>query len=350
MRNLLFGLLVLSTACIGGNGDSPKEKDGSSVQYVEMGNDYGLTTEIHGDRSLTRKWTRPEIEKIASLSEGEEYTLFTPRPAGVSEEGRIYVYDYGDYTVKAFTQQGEYVTTFGRGQGRGPSEMITMTDLGIWRDSLVYVVDPRQARVSFFEKDGDFLRSELYETRVARLALTEDSTAFEATPPSVPTFMRIVSPSGRRTVISQLASGEIHPIIFDGRFQTIQNKTIYVPMYFPVLLTYASGDTTGVAYPTPDYGEPRPTAQTKNGGRRVSAPPAQFHWRTTLSDGVLSVEIPDPEIDSLQFDLYDAREMEYMHSVRLPIDESGAHYAHGSEVVLTFEEDTVNLYRVQASE
>lgn len=348
LRFALCVCVLLLGACESSDEETQKDEGDTSVEYVEMGDDYGLTTKIRGNQSLTRRWVRPEVEKITSLSEGSEYTLFTPRPADIRAE-RIYIYDYGDYTVKAFTLQGEYVTTYGRGRGQGPGEIMMMTDFGVWRDSLVYVVDPRQSRVSFFEKNGDFAWSELYETRVARLALTEDSTAFEATPPSVPTFMRIVSPTGRRTVISQLFSGDVPPIMVDGSFQTTQKKALYVPKYFPILLTYASHDTTGVAYPTPDYGQPRPKARTKNGGRQVFAPSTRFQWRSTLSGGVLSVEIPDSKIDSLQFDLYDAHEMEYMHSVRLPIDNSGAHYAHESGVVLTYEEATANLYQVQKS-
>lgn len=349
MRIFAIGVLVLFTACVQGGQDSPKKRGESSTQRVEMEDDYGLTTRIHGPRSINRKWTCPKIKKIASLSKGENYTLFTPRPAEVSEDGRIYVYDYGDYTVKAFTRRGKYLASYGYGRGQGPGEMTMMTDVGIWRDSLVYVVDPRQSRVSFFDKNGEFVWSELYETRVARLALTEDSTAFEATPPSIPSFMTITFPSGRQTVISQLFSRDIHPIMLDGSFHTLNNRLLYVPLYFPILLSFAAEDTVGVAHPTPDYGQPRPRPQSSNGGNQVSAPSTRFHWRSTLQDGVLSVEIPNSEVDSLQFDLYDSREMEYMHSIRLPIDESGAHYAYGTRTILTYEDASINIYEVQMS-
>ncbi len=348
-RIFIIGVLVLFTACVQGEEYSSTERDESSVQGVEMGDDYALTTQIRGERFFTRKWTRPDIEKVASLSEGKNYTLFTPRPGEVSEDGRIYIYDYGDYTVKTFTRRGKYVTTYGYGRGQGPGEMTMMTDVGVWRDSLVYVVDPRQSRVSFFDENGEFVWSELYETRVARLALTEDSTAFEATPPSVPSFMTITFPSGRQTVISQLFSRDVHPIMLDGSFHTLNNRLLYVPLYFPILLSFSAEDTVGIAHPTPDYGQPRPRPQTRNEENQVSAPSTRFHWRVTHQDSVLSVEIPNSNVDSLQFDLYDTREMEYMHSVRLPIDESGAHYAYGTGTLVTHEDASINIYEVQTS-
>lgn len=356
MRYFTISALVCATACLPfvsaclhHGDDSQKGSRQSSDQGVEIGDDYGLTTPIRGSRSITRKWTRPKIKKVASLSEGENYTLFTPRPAEVSENGRIYIYDYGDYTVKTFTRRGKYVTTYGYGRGQGPGEMTMMTDVGIWRDSLVYVVDPRQSRVSFFDENGEFVWSELYETRVARLALTEDSTAFEATPPLVPSFMTITFPSGRQTVISQLFSRDVHPIMLDGSFHMLNNRLLYVPLYFPILLSFSAEDTVGIAHPTPDYGQPRPRPQTRNEENQVSAPSTRLHWRATHQDSVLSVEIPNSNVDSLQFDLYDTREMEYMHSVRLPIDESGAHYAYGTGTLVTHEDASINIYEVQTS-
>lgn len=350
---LLFAILVL-TAC--GDGDKKgSEEDESSTQYVEMGDDYGLTTEIRGDRSLTRTWVKPSVEKIASLSEGEAYTLFNPRLASaVSKEGHLFVYDFGDYAVKAFTREGEYVATYGRGEGRGPGEMTMMSDVGVWRDSLVYVVDPKQRRVSFFEKNGDFVRAERYEVPLARLAWGDDSTKYVIISHASPTFLRIILSSGRQTVISQLFSGEAHPIMQGGTLHTSRDGALYVPLHFPVLLTFSPGDTTGTAYPTPDYGQPRPKADVEERGRVVSVPSTRIHEKSTLHDGVLSVEIPDSESDSLRFDLYDAREMEYLHSIQLPVEGSSrpfrALYVHGMDLVATVQKATVNIYEVQYPE
>lgn len=76
------------------------------------------------------------------------------------ENGHLAIVYAGDYRLKAFTPAGEHVATYGNGRGRGPGRVITLTDGGVWRDSLVYLVDPRQRRVSFFDEEGDFMRAE----------------------------------------------------------------------------------------------------------------------------------------------------------------------------------------------
>lgn len=354
-----IGIIVLLasvlTACEGGDGESPNESNGrgSSVEYVEMGDDYGLTTEIRGNRSLTRRWIKPAVEKVTSLSEGEKYTLFTPRLATVvSSTGHIFIYDFGDYTVKAFTPEGKHVATYGRGQGQGPGEMTMMSDVGLRRDSLVYIVDPKQRRVSFFEKDGDFVKVETYETPIVGLTWTDDLTKYvERLHPATSFFLSITTPSGRKAEISQLLSGDSPRIILDGSLHTSRGRAIYVMRYFPVILTFSPTDTTGVAYPTPDYGEPRPKAEVEKQGRVVSVPSIRIQEKSTLYEGVLSVEVPDLESDRLRFDLYDVRGMEYMHSIQLPLEGGsrpfGALYVHGMDAVMTVQEATVNIYEVQ---
>lgn len=348
-----FLVLCVLAACGESDREAPGRASGkttraSASQDRVTTNDYGLRVEIRGERSVTRSWVEPEVEQVASLSEGEEYMLFNPRLARVSESGRLYVYDYGDYTVKAFTREGEYVATFGRGQGQGPGEMTMMSDVGVWRDSLVYVVDPKQRRVSFFDMDGDFLRSKFYEVPVARLAFAGDSTEYMVLSHASPSFLRITT-KGRQMTISQLLPRDVHPIMLDGHLHTSQGTALFVPLYFPVILTFSPGDTTGIAYPTPDYGRPRPKAVTMDGGG-IRAPADRFHLKSTLSGGVLTVENPDPETDGLKFDVYDASEMEYMRSVQLSVDGDDALYARGAGIVATVRDATVHIYAVKRRE
>lgn len=343
----LFMLIALA-AC-----NENEDAGESSPQYVEMGDDYGLTAEIKGDRSLTRRWVKRPAEKITTLSEGEGYTLFTPGLAAtVSNEGHIYVPDRGSYTVKAFTLEGEYVATYGRGRGRGPGEVMIVTDVGTWKDSLIYLVDPRVGRVSLFEKSGEFVRTEPYRARIARIAIANDSTVYGATPPSTPTFLRITVPTNRQLTISRLFSDEVHPIMLDGWLHTIEDRVVYVPSYFPVLLSFSPADTSGIAHPTPDYGQPRPKARTRNSGQvRAPSSGTRFHRQSTLHNGVLAVEVPDSKNDNLRFDLYDAQEMEYTRSVQVSVEGSDAIYVHGEakDIIATVDEATVNIYHVQNS-
>lgn len=347
---LILGLLTL-TACGRNQGTSPREEnDGTtSTQPDHMDDDYGLTAKIQGDHSLERTWVEPEVEKITTLTKGEDFTLYNPFPYGITND-RIYVFDAGDYTIKAFTPTGKHVATYGRGKGRGPGEFTTPAHVGVHRDSLVYVVDFRQRRISFFEREGDFVRTESSEIPLFRVVWTNGTTKYLLIRPLRNTPLMIIESSGRRKVIAQISSQDIHPIALQGDLHAHGKRAVFVPDYLPVILTYSPNDTTGVALPTPDYGYPRPKAERTETG--VSAPDWSFNLRSTLSEGVLSVGRGNPNADSLLFDLYDLQDMTYMHTLRLPIQgqkprfANESLYAHGLEVVVAPRDTAVELYKV----
>ena len=307
-------------------------------------NPYHLTADIEGNPSIERTWVEPEIEKVAFLSSGDEYTLYAPNALEIGADGRLYVFDYGNNRIKAFTRQGTYLRTYGEGEGRGPGQMLTMTDLGVWRDSLVYVVDGRQRRVLFFDRsEGSFLRHERYEQSVDRFALTSDSAAYSVRDSRGSNFLVMAAPE-RRTVVSQIVSRKMPPIVLDGRLHASRRRAVFVPFYFPVVLTYTPADTTGVAHPTPDYGEvPMPEARTEQGGT-VTFPPAEnVQAGSSLHEGTLAVQRVN--VDSIEFDLYDADAMTYRHTVRLPIEQDLAVYGRGRAVVA--QDTTVHIYRLE---
>lgn len=358
--SVLFLLLFSLGACRADRGNGKEtatedSKDASSPHRAERAeDDYGLTADIRGEQAYERTWVEPDVEKVASLSEGEEYMLYTPVPARIPSDGRIYIFDFGDYTVKAFTKSGEYVATYGRGQGRGPGEFTSMSHVDVWQDSLVYVVDNDLRRISFFEKDGDFVRVESSEIPFSRTVWTEDRTKYGVLASAGTPFMIVESPD-RRRVISQLSSRDIHWLALQGRMHAHEERAIFVPSYFPVVLSFSADDTTGVAVPTPDYGHPRPTAEKEEFG--VSAPPWRFNLKTTLSEGVLAVGHRSSNADSLlMFDLYDVQEMEYMHSLRLPItrkdnlDALRSLHAHGPDIVVSLQDATVEIFKVHPPE
>jgi len=306
---------------------------------------YDLVAPIRGDRSVERTRVEPEFEKIATLSSGDNYTIYDPSTVEISDAGTVYVIDAGDFTVKSFTPEGEHLATFDGGRGRGPGQLLSYTDIGVWNDSLLYVADPRQRRVSFYEKDGTFSRAENYDgVGSYRVAWARDGTHYVVCEFLLPTqpFMRIITPD-RQLDITRRPSRSAAPIIQDGYVRALDERAIYVPKHLPVLLTYSPEDTTGVATPTPDYGKDLP-APREGGG----APSGFTNGRPTLSGGVLSVQIPT-EAQGVGFDLYDANTMKYMHTVDVPVEDAEAWYAHAHNLVATSRDTTVNLYRVAPS-
>ncbi|MFB6229807.1 MAG: hypothetical protein ABEL04_01520 [Salinibacter sp.] len=157
--------------------------------------------------------------------------------------------------------------------------------------------------------------------------------------------------SGRQLSVSQITMRDLHSFAFEGTLHALQNQVVYVPLNFPVVMTFSPSDTTGTAYPTPDYGDPRPKVQTTDNGRTF-APTTHMNRDATLHNGMLTVRKPTPDVDSIAFDLYDANDMSYEHSIRFPYDlrrGDRAMHAHG-RVLAIARDTTVALYRVHHPE
>lgn len=231
--------------------------------------------------------------------------------------------------------------------------MMSMTDRGIWRDSLLYVVDARQRRVLFFDRDsGKYVRSESYDVPLSHLAYPHDSMKYVEAAGRRSDFRRsdflIMTTPNRQISVSRVLSRDIHPIALGGFLHTYQGRAVFVPYYFPVVLSYAPDDTTGIAYPTPDYGHvpvPEPQAENEGRGLMVRAPSHAVNGYSELIDGVLSVQYPHTSEDSIAFDLYDADDVDYLHTVRFPIQRETAVYGGG--IVASSRDTTVHVYEVE---
>jgi hypothetical protein len=312
---------------------------------------YGLRADLQGTPP-ERTWVEPTVHKTVTLPSGEDYTLFNPAAVWILRDGRVCVWDAGDYKLKTFTMGGDYVTAYGEGKGQGPGQMRGFRNVGLRKDSL-YVHDPLNRRVSFFGKNGKLGRSQQYEDPLGHFAWSE-STRYELyRGPGVPPSMEITTASGRTTRISEVQTQNVSSIVFDGFLHaTGQRRAVYAPYYYPLLLTVAPGDTVANAYPTPDYGEaplPEPRREGSAGQEIVRPPSDKVNWKSELDGGVLSVQQLDVSDEVIAFDLYDIREMQYMHSVRWPLDNASAKYAYEKGLLAVERDTTVDLYKVEHS-
>lgn len=308
---------------------------------------YGLNADLQGDPP-ERTWTEPDVKKTATLSSGEDYTIFNPASIYLLENDRVYVPDAGDYKLKAFTPEGRYLKAYGEGEGNAPGEVRVYKEVGLWNDSL-YVLDSRTRRLSFFGKDTEFGRSEQFQHWVENIAWAADSTRYEWRNPARKTpTLRILPTSGPSDTLSNIQARDV-TFVFGGRFLGLQRRAVFVPLFYPLLLTFAPGDTVATAHPTPDYGEaPLPEPEPVGGGRRRPPSPPVHVW-PTMQDGVLAVQLPSPPPpkDSIRFDLYDSQTFSYMHSVRFPLSNDVAQYAHEDGLLVIERDTTVELYRVE---
>jgi hypothetical protein len=312
---------------------------------------YGLRADLQGTPP-ERTWAEPDFQKTATLSRSKDYTLFNPAYVWILSDRRVYVWDAGDYKLKAFTMVGDYVTAYGEGRGKGPGQVQVYRNVGLRGDSL-YVFDPQNRRVLFFGREGAFGRIHQYRAPLGHLAWSGESTRYELyLGPGTPPSLDVTTASGRETTLSDLQARDVSSIVFGGFLHATEQRAVYVPYYYPLLLTVAPGDTTANAYPTPDYGDvpiPEPRREGSAGREIVRPPSDRVNRHSTVDGGVLSVQQTTTSKDVIAFDLYDARKMQYMHSVRWPIGNSSAKYAYEAGLLAVERDTTVELYEVERS-
>jgi hypothetical protein len=91
------------------------------------------------------------------------------RPELIAAHGdAIYVYDYGDYSLKAFSEDGRLLWIFGR-DGKGPGEFVNPTDLRVDRGGAVWLADPANSRVTVVSAAGRLVRTIQTESAIERI-------------------------------------------------------------------------------------------------------------------------------------------------------------------------------------
>lgn len=93
------------------------------------------------------------------------------------DEGKIFIADSYELTIKVFDEQGNFINSFGR-EGNGPGEFITLDDIHWCRfDNTLYIPDRRNNRINKFSTDGKFidaLKTTKFKIRVMGIASFTD--------------------------------------------------------------------------------------------------------------------------------------------------------------------------------
>ena len=88
---------------------------------------------------------------------GEEEDGFIRQSTNISiNNNTLYVSDFGDFNVKKYTLDGEYLGVVG-GYGNGPGRFTRPKGLALDREENLYVVDAAFENVQIFSKEGDLL-------------------------------------------------------------------------------------------------------------------------------------------------------------------------------------------------
>ena len=108
------------------------------------------------DGVLTPKLT--ELWSVGGEKDPGNELLNRPFEVRVTEDGWVYVLDWGDTCIRIFDAKGKFVRQIGR-KGQGPGDFDTPCWFDIDAQGRIYVLDGRNMRVSWFDRDGKFLGS-----------------------------------------------------------------------------------------------------------------------------------------------------------------------------------------------
>lgn len=101
-------------------------------------------------------WRLERDLTIGSLDDPEE-SLTAAGSLTTDDEGNIYLAQPRDYQIRVYSKGGELLRLIGR-EGEGPGEFRSIGYLG-WLADTLYVGDSQNQRISFFRRDGSFIRS-----------------------------------------------------------------------------------------------------------------------------------------------------------------------------------------------
>ena len=114
-----------------------------------------VVSEYGADRISVCSRTGFRIQTIGSHGTGEG-ELLGPQYLSVSDDGYLYVSEWGNRRISKFNLEGEFVLSFGRPRAdfpglRGPSGLAI-------RNGWVYVADSMTKRVEVFDESGNYIR------------------------------------------------------------------------------------------------------------------------------------------------------------------------------------------------
>lgn len=87
----------------------------------------------------------------------EDYGIFNPLSVRTDLRGNIYILDFSIPGIIKISYDGKTITSFGKGKGKGPGELLNPTDFFIDNNQNIWVVDPVLGEVIKFNNKGTLI-------------------------------------------------------------------------------------------------------------------------------------------------------------------------------------------------
>lgn len=303
--------------------------------------DFLFLEKAEEQQTRERVWENVSLSRMFELPVEEEIMLYDPQWIILDTNGDMYVVDYGAYQILRFDSAGNYIMSYGSGAGSAPGEFLSISSVEVASDSLIYVTDSSNSRISSFSKaTGSLIDSRVFDRREApyRHAITDTGIEY-----IFRAFNKLAFESNfrdRSIEFGELVEGDrsVSGLVADGMIETYKDRMIYVPLRFPVIMVYDVNGSLVRAKKTmtlDGFEEPQLVRYVMNGieSYRIEGDHVNSIFVSVVGDELLLQSKSDSE--DLIVDVYEAGAIEYKYSFRLGLDYFASYIANDRIYQLT---------------
>ncbi len=273
--------------------------------------------------ATSRAWRNVTLDSLHYLPVDDSVMLYLPGSVLKGPGKNVYVGDYGDMSVKAFDSLGRHIKTYGQGIGSAPGEVLQMGNLGTIGDSVVFVYDSMNRRLTYFQPDGSLLSMEEPDNRFRRMVITNNGRKYWLISSDYGYREFFVTSSKVDTLtFGRLLDENLHvrnKYLLPGNLRAYGEDVLFVPDLYPTLIRYNSDGEVKYARRTIGaIGFESPEEMVEQNGMRWPGPPLNYSMFVNDDQVVVLVrDNKDPRVKMIA-DYYDAESGNYNESVKLP--------------------------------
>ena len=301
----------------------------SSAEEEASFGDFLFLDKAEEQETGERIWKDVSVSKIFELPGDEEIMLYNPQYIIPDTNGDMYVVDYSAYQIFRYDSDGNYIMTYGSGVGNAPGEFVSISSVQVLSDSLIYVTDPNNLRISSFSKvTGKFVDSRVFDRQEVPFGRAVTNTDIEYILRAYNTLSFESNFRGKSVQFGELIEGDdlfVSTMLASGMIETYKDWMIYVPFHFPVIMVY---DVNGNLVRTKKtmsidrFEAPQLVLDVTNG---IESYQLEGDFENALLISVVGNELflqfrsdsEDPENLTVIVDVYEAGSLKYKSSFRL---------------------------------
>lgn len=144
-----------------------------------------------------------------TLSDDDKMLFYKPADIAFDGEGNIYVLDAGNHRVQKFSNDGKFISSFGR-KGQGPGEFQMPLSIDCDEKGWLYISDAYNMRIGVYGSDGTLIETlGMHENRAGPIRLMKDGLMLMGTggirsislgdpkaSEDLPKYLKVLDPGG----------------------------------------------------------------------------------------------------------------------------------------------------------